>query len=97
MLQRCNSNAGRDPKTFAGLSGIGEELGRGKKLDEILKAMGMVVAEGVKTSQSAYCLARQAGAETPIIDQIYAVLYENKEVKTAIRELMTRKARTEME
>ena len=113
-MSRLGAMLGGDPKTFAGLSGIGdlivtccsghsrnrhvgEELGRSKKLDEILKAMGMVVAEGVKTSKSAYCLARQAGAETPIIDQIYAVLYENKEVKTAIRELMTRKARTEME
>ena len=113
-MSRLGAALGGDPKTFAGLSGIGdlivtccsghsrnrhvgEELGRGKKIDEILKAMGMVVAEGVKTSKSAYCLARQAGIEVPIIDQVYAVLYEGKEVKTAIRELMTRRARTEME
>lgn len=113
-MSRLGAALGGDPKTFAGLSGIGdlivtccsghsrnrhvgEELGRGKKIDDILKAMGMVVAEGVKTSKSAYCLARQAGIEVPIIDQVYAVLYEGKEVKTAIRELMTRRARTEME
>jgi len=113
-ISRLGAALGGDPRTFAGLSGIGdlivtccsghsrnrhvgEELGRGKKIDEILNAMGMVVAEGVKTSKSAYCLARQAGIEVPIIDQVYAALYEGKEVKTAIRELMTRKARTEME
>jgi glycerol-3-phosphate dehydrogenase (NAD(P)+) len=113
-MSRLGAALGGDPKTFAGLSGIGdlivtccsghsrnrhvgEELGRGKKIDEILNAMGMVVAEGVKTAKSAFCLARQAGIEVPIIDQVHAVLYEGKEVKTAIRELMTRKARTEME
>jgi glycerol-3-phosphate dehydrogenase (NAD(P)+) len=76
---------------------VGEELGRDKKLDEILQAMGMVVAEGVKTSKSAYQLARQAGVETPIINEVYSTLYENKSPKQAVYDLMTRKARTELD
>ena len=74
---------------------VGEELGRGKKLPEILQSMGMVVAEGVPTARGAYTLARKTGAETPIIDEIYAVLYEGRDVPTAIRNLMSRTAKPE--
>ncbi len=76
---------------------VGEELGRGKKLPEILQAMGMVVAEGVTTTRGAYALARRTGAETPIIDEIYAILYENRDVPSAIRNLMSRSAKPEQE
>lgn len=74
---------------------VGEELGRGRKLLEILQSMGMVVAEGVPTARGAYTLARKTGAETPIIDEIYAVLYEGRDVPTAIRNLMSRTAKPE--
>lgn len=74
---------------------VGEELGRGRKLPEILQSMGMVVAEGVPTARGAYTLARKTGAETPIIDEIYAVLYERRDVPTAIRNLMSRTAKPE--
>ncbi len=74
---------------------VGEELGRGKKLPEILQAMGMVVAEGVATTQGAYALARRAGIDTPIIDQIHAILYDGKDPASAIRELMTRAVKAE--
>ncbi len=74
---------------------VGEELGRGRQLSEILEAMGMVVAEGVTTARGAYALARKAGAETPIIDEIYAILYENRDVPSAIRNLMCRSAKAE--
>ncbi len=74
---------------------VGEELGRGRKLPEILQSMGMVVAEGVPTARGAYTLARKTGAETPIIDEIYAVLYEGRDVPTAIRNLMSRTAKPE--
>lgn len=74
---------------------VGEELGRGKKLPEILEAMGMVVAEGVSTAKGAYALARQVKAETPIIDEIYACLYEGRNVSEAIRNLMSRSAKPE--
>ena len=74
---------------------VGEELGRGRKLPEILQSMGMVVAEGVPTARGAYTLARKTGAETPIIDEIYAILYEERDVPTAIRNLMCRSAKPE--
>ena len=113
-MSRLGIALGGDPRTFAGLSGIGdlivtccsghsrnrhvgEELGRGKKIEEILSAMGMVVAEGVKTADSAFCLAGRAGIDTPIINQVYAVLYRNQDPRTALYELMRRKAKSENE
>ena len=74
---------------------VGEELGRGKRLPEILSSMGMVVAEGVTTARGAYTLARRTGAETPIIDEIHAILYEDRNVPDAIRNLMSRSAKPE--
>ena len=74
---------------------VGEELGRGKKLEEIIASMGMVVAEGVRTCSGAYTLARRCNLETPIIDQIHAVLYSGKDPAQAIKELMTREAKPE--
>ncbi|MDP7396159.1 MAG: NAD(P)H-dependent glycerol-3-phosphate dehydrogenase [Lentisphaeria bacterium] len=74
---------------------VGEELGRGKALDLIIEEMGMVVAEGVKTSESAYELAEKVGAETPIIREVYASLYEDKDPRVAVRDLMARDPRPE--
>ena len=74
---------------------VGEELGRGRQLPEILQSMGMVVAEGVTTARGAFALARKAGAETPIIDEIHAILYDNRDVPSAIRNLMCRSAKAE--
>jgi len=76
---------------------VGEELGRGRPIKEILAEMGMVVAEGVKTTLSAWQLARDHHVETPIIDQIHSVLYENKDPRRALSELMNRKARSEFD
>ncbi len=76
---------------------VGEELGKGKTLDIILKEMGMVVAEGVPTAKGIRTLAKAAGVEIPIIDEIYAVLYENRPAKEAIISLMTRSAKSEEE
>jgi len=75
---------------------VGEELGKGRKLDDIQRAMGMVVAEGVKTADSAYALARRAGVETPIIDEVYASLYQGKDPRQAVRDLMSREAKPEI-
>ncbi|MCQ2379153.1 MAG: NAD(P)-dependent glycerol-3-phosphate dehydrogenase [Victivallaceae bacterium] len=74
---------------------VGEELGRGRKLDDILREMGMSVAEGVWTAKGAYALARKVGADTPIIDEIYRLLYEGRDVRESIRSLMTRAATSE--
>jgi glycerol-3-phosphate dehydrogenase (NAD(P)+) len=75
---------------------VGEELGRGRRLDDIVRAMGGQVAEGVTTAESAYRLARRVGAETPIIDQVHAALYEGRDPRQAVRELMSREAKPEM-
>ncbi len=74
---------------------VGEELGKGRTLAEILEEMGMVVAEGVPTAKGAYTLARKINAETPIIDEIYAILYENGDVRHSISKLMNRPPRSE--
>ena len=74
---------------------VGEELGRGKKLDEILQAMGMVVAEGVPTARGACALAHQKQVEVPICEQVLAILQGQQEPAAAIRTLMTRAARAE--
>lgn len=74
---------------------VGEELGKGRKLADILAGMGMVVAEGVWTAKGAYALARKHQVETPIIDEIYRILYENRDVADAIHALMTRSAKSE--
>ena len=74
---------------------VGEELGKGKDMDTILKEMGMMVAEGVPTAYGAYILSRQQKASTPIIDEIYNILYQKRSVSDAIRNLMCREARPE--
>lgn len=75
---------------------VGEELGKGRSLEDIQKEMGMVVAEGVKTARSAYALAREAGVDTPIINEIYASLYEGKDPRRALEDLMNRDPKPEM-
>jgi|CZKU01.1.fsa_nt_gi glycerol-3-phosphate dehydrogenase (NAD(P)+) len=68
---------------------VGHELGRGKTLDEVLAALGHV-AEGVKTAKSAHELAKKLGVSMPITSEVYAVLYEQKPVQQAVKDLMAR-------
>ena len=75
---------------------VGEELGAGRTLEEIEAEMHGQVAEGVFTAKSAHALARKIGVETPIIDQIYLALYEEKNPREAVRELMRREAKAEL-
>ncbi|HBC88641.1 MAG TPA: glycerol-3-phosphate dehydrogenase [Lentisphaeria bacterium] len=74
---------------------VGEELGRGRKINEILKEMGLVVAEGVKTSESAHSLALKNNVDTPIINEVYEELYVGKDPRRGVKDLMTRKAKKE--
>ncbi len=74
---------------------VGDALGRGKKLKEILAGMGMVVAEGVWTSRGACVLAERFAVETPIISEIYRILFEDRDVSEALYTLMTRAAKSE--
>ncbi len=102
---------GGNPLTVAGLSGMGDlvltctgdlsrnrtvgvELGKGRKLPEILAGLGHV-AEGVKTSKSAYDLSIREGVEMPITHEVYRVLYEGKHPRQAVVDIMTRELRSE--
>lgn len=68
---------------------VGLELGKGRKLDEILAGLGHV-AEGVKTAKSAYELAGKLGVSMPIVVEVYRMLYEGKPPPQAVVDLMTR-------
>jgi len=75
--------------------GVGVELGRGRKLPEIIAGMHGTVAEGVFSTHAAIGLARARGIEMPITEQMYAILYEGKPARDAIQDLMTRSAKSE--
>lgn len=74
---------------------VGVELGRGRKLDDILSGMGGKVAEGVRSTASALGLAARYGVEMPITEQVDAILHRNKRPADAIRDLMSRPGRDE--
>jgi glycerol-3-phosphate dehydrogenase (NAD(P)+) len=74
---------------------VGVELGRGRKLSEIIAAMHGMVAEGVFTTHAAVELARVRGVEMPITAQMDAILHRGKSPRDAIRDLMTRSAKSE--
>jgi glycerol-3-phosphate dehydrogenase (NAD(P)+) len=110
-IRRLGVACGARAETFAGLSGLGdltvtcfsrlsrnrglgERLGRGEKLKEIL-AQTTAVAEGYPTARSARHLARKLQLVTPIIDEVYAVLYEDKDVAQALCDLTSRESRAE--
>jgi glycerol-3-phosphate dehydrogenase (NAD(P)+) len=112
-IARLGEAKGAHEATFYGLAGMGDllltctgdlsrnrsvgiELGRGRKLDEILNQMHMV-AEGVKTTLSAHQLATKLGVAMPITEQMYQVLYEDKDPKQAVADLMMRALTSEDE
>lgn len=74
---------------------VGVELGRGRKLPEILASLNGKVAEGVRSTMAALGLATRYGVEMPITEQMAAILHEDKSPLDAIRELMSRPGRTE--
>ena len=74
---------------------VGEEIGKGKTLEKVLAEMTQV-AEGVRATRAALHLARRQGVEMPITEQVYAVLFEEKDPRVAIRELMLRRPRGEV-
>jgi len=105
-IARLAISRGGSPLTLAGLAGMGDlvltctgdlsrnrtvgvELGKGKKLSEILASLGHV-AEGVKTTKSAYDLSMKLGVDMPIVREMYAVLYQDKPLPQAAIDLMTR-------
>jgi len=74
---------------------VGIELGKGRKLPEILASLNGKVAEGVRSTTAALGLAARYGVEMPITEQMAAILHEDKSPKDAIRDLMSRPGRTE--
>ena len=110
-LLRLGTAMGGNPKTFYGLSGagdliatcfsqhsrnrrVGERLGRGESLEQI-SSTTHTVAEGIPTAKSAFECARKLQIETPIIDQIYSLLYEDKRPDQAMQELLRRDQKAE--
>jgi glycerol-3-phosphate dehydrogenase (NAD(P)+) len=74
---------------------VGEQLGQGRKLPEILDSLGGKVAEGVLTTHAALGLARKHGVEMPITEQMELILNEGKDPREAIRALMLRPGKEE--
>jgi glycerol-3-phosphate dehydrogenase (NAD(P)+) len=73
---------------------VGERLGRGEKMDAILTGMKQVV-EGVTNCVTARELARELGVAAPITDEVYAVVMEGKDPRTAVSDLLARDPRPE--
>lgn len=73
---------------------VGEELGKGRKLDDILKGMVMV-AEGVKTTHSVKQLSEKKNIDMPITSEVYNVLFKNKKPEQGVYDLMTRELKKE--
>src|SRR5699024_6785556 len=112
-ITRLGTAMGANPLTFLGLCGVGDLivtststhsrnwragnlLGKGKALEEILKEMGMVV-EGVRTTKAAYQLSQKYHVEMPITEGLYDILFNNKEAKLVVEQLMNREKRKELD
>ncbi|HVZ82420.1 MAG TPA: NAD(P)H-dependent glycerol-3-phosphate dehydrogenase [Terracidiphilus sp.] len=74
---------------------VGQALGQGRKLPEILESLGGKVAEGVRTTKAALGLARRHGIEMPITEQMELILDEGKDPREAIKDLMLRPGKEE--
>ncbi len=75
---------------------VGVELGKGRRLPDIIAGMHGMVAEGVLTTNAAIGLARKLTVEMPITEQMHAILQQGKPPRDAIRELMTRRPTSEL-
>ncbi len=110
-MTRLGVAMGGRPETFAGLSGmgdlittciskhsrnryVGEAIAEGRTLEEILDSMVMV-AEGVRTTKSVAELSGRCGVEMPICEQMNLVLFEGKQPRDAIADLMLRDPKSE--
>jgi len=110
-MRRLGVVCGAQAETFSGLSGLGdlmltcfskqsrnrdlgERLGRGESMVAI-QASHPRLAEGYPTARSAHRLAREKKVPTPIIDEVHALLYEGKNPKQAVRDLISRAFKAE--
>ncbi len=112
-ITRLGVAMGANPMTFAGLAGMGDlvltctgdlsrnrtvglKIGKGMNIQEITEGMTMV-AEGIKTARSAYELAKKKVVDMPIAKQVYQILYEGKNPNEAVKDLMGRELKVELE
>jgi glycerol-3-phosphate dehydrogenase (NAD(P)+) len=112
-MTRLGVRLGANPMTMSGLAGLGDlvltctskqsrnfqvglKLGQGQSLAQILAGMHMV-AEGVKTSQAVHVLAQRLGVDMPLVEAMYRILYEGFSPKEAIKKLMSRELKDELE
>lgn len=112
-IARLGAALGGEPITFMGLTGLGDlvltcttdlsrnrtvglRIGRGETLPEIRSDMRMV-AEGVRTTRSVRDLARRHAVEMPIAEEVHAMLYEGKDPRISVEDLMTREFKPEFE
>jgi len=112
-MTRLGMRLGANPMTLTGLAGLGDlvltctgplsrnfqvgvRLGRGETLPQILEGMAMV-AEGVMTSRAVHFLAQRLGVDMPIVAAVYKILYEGLAPKDAVKKLMTRELKDELE
>ena len=110
-MRRLGTACGAQTDTFTGLSGLGdlmvtcfsklsrnrgfgERVGKGERPTNVAASM-LAVAEGYPTARSAWQLARKHKVTTPVIDEVYAMLYQSKNVAQAVRDLMTRDLKAE--
>ncbi len=110
-MARLGVAMGGNPATFSGLAGMGDlvltctgglsrnrtlgtRLGKGEKLDAIMQN-AKTVAEGVKTAKAARELAQKYEIDMPIVDEVYRLLYEGKDPKQALKDLMSRELKGE--
>ena len=110
-ISRMGIAAGAKKETFSGITGlgdlvttcisqhsrnrsVGEQIGKGGKLKNILSRMNMV-AEGVATAKAAYLLGKKYRVSMPITNEVYSVLYKNKDPFKAVNDLMTRQRKEE--
>lgn len=112
-IARLGTSLGANPLSFLGLPGVGDLivtctsvhsrnwragnlLGKGVKLDDVLDQMGMVV-EGVRTVKAAYQFAEEQHVEMPITTGIHQILFDGKDPKDIVEQLMNRNKREEMD
>ncbi len=90
LVTTCVSHYGRN-------RAVGEAIGRGQSLDDTLRSLGGAVPEGVWTAKSVCALADKHKVQMPISREVHAILFDNKPPSTAVRDLMRRDAKPELD
>ena len=110
-MTRLGVAMGADPRTFLGLAGMGDlvltctgglsrnrtlgvRLGKGELFEDIMKGLP-TVTEGVKTAKATRELARKHSVEMPVVDEVYRIIYEGKDPRLALKDLMSRELKGE--